>query len=329
MEQAAFSLKSSLLTGLEKSRTGEPRERIEFEVAGLLGCIEVPRSDAGFVREYLRPFVPRHASRKADFEIEYRVAPGELENPRAQAWNDPDPEYRVDRREGKIRVIQRDFAAWFGMESGHALAVGPRLGPDSLNTIDNLIQLPVSTQIVAHGGLVLHAAVVERQGAAFVFFGDSGVGKSTLAERSWKEDSSRVLSGDQILLRLERGRPVAYPTSSTIPEFPRGHVGWCSEPKPVRALVHLVRGHKDFSYRELSTRQALPLFLKQVLYAPELLEYARLEGTILKAALTLLSTPDVERGEMSYSLGTSFWVPLVRSLRSERNEHGPEANATP
>lgn len=56
---------------------------------------------------------------------------------------------------------------------------------------------------------ILHGAVVELDGTAYIFSGDSGVGKSTQAELWRKYGGARVLNGDRVILRKKGGEWLA------------------------------------------------------------------------------------------------------------------------
>jgi hypothetical protein len=69
----------------------------------------------------------------------------------------------------------------------------------------NLSRAKTAREIVASGGLVLHAAACEKDGFAYVFFGPSGAGKSTAMDHSPR---TRKLSEEAVA--LERNGSVWY-----------------------------------------------------------------------------------------------------------------------
>jgi hypothetical protein len=293
---------------------------ISFETAGVRGNISVvgARADemAAFLRSYLEPFSADSRAMAPAFEIHYAAATGPLAEPAHPWWNDPQMGYHVtSETDGSLTVLQRDFVASLTDGNTRAVATGPVLGPDSTDSIDNLLLLLYSLHLPRSGALALHAATVEREGQAYVFFGASGAGKSTLARHCHEVDGLRVLSGDQIYLKAGPGGLFAYPAPSTIPEFPRGHQGWCSQPRPVRAITHLLQRPGRFRYRALGVREILPLFLRETIYVPEL----RDGKPVLDSALASLRTGGVANGEMSYYKGQSFWTALDHYLSSGGN----------
>ncbi|MBI5545406.1 MAG: hypothetical protein HY901_16090 [Deltaproteobacteria bacterium] len=84
-----------------------------------------------------------------------------------------------------------------------------------------------------HQGLYVHAACVTRNGAALLFLGKSGAGKTTLSTLSAR-DGAHVLSDDRTALRFQRGRLTAFGT----PFHGTGRQ-WSAQSAPVRALFFL------------------------------------------------------------------------------------------
>jgi hypothetical protein len=61
-----------------------------------------------------------------------------------------------------------------------------------------------------HGGLMVHACGLERDGLGYLFVGHSGSGKTTIANLA--EKRFRVLNDDRVVLRLVDGRPWMFGT---------------------------------------------------------------------------------------------------------------------
>ncbi len=71
----------------------------------------------------------------------------------------------------------------------------------------------VFTQLLlAHDGTFLHASAVILDGKAYLFSADSGVGKSTHAEKWCRLFGATCLNDDKPALRLENGQWIAYGT---------------------------------------------------------------------------------------------------------------------
>ena len=168
--------------------------------------------------------------------------------------------------------------------------------------------------------LALHAATVEIEDNAYVFFGASGAGKSTLANQSHELDGKRVLGGDQIYLQLRGSKVIASPCTTTIFGFPRGHKGWCPEEKTVAGLIHLVQNESGWSFRPLDQSTFLEYLLRESIQWPEFCQAPHL----LEITSDLSNSTGILRGEMSYRLGQSFWPQLLNisknSLSNEDNK---------
>jgi hypothetical protein len=63
--------------------------------------------------------------------------------------------------------------------------------------MENYLRWTMADLVLQHGGFLLHAAGVVRDGQAFIFFGHSGAGKSTLCSLS---EGSPILSDDMIMV---------------------------------------------------------------------------------------------------------------------------------
>ncbi len=58
-----------------------------------------------------------------------------------------------------------------------------------------------TSSLLYYKAILLHGSVVEYKGKAYVFSGDSGVGKSTQAELWRKYHNAKILNGDRVILR--------------------------------------------------------------------------------------------------------------------------------
>lgn len=76
---------------------------------------------------------------------------------------------------------EKDFAK--GISAGSVLAL-----------------LEVEHLAVAKGGFIIHASCVEYEGAAIVFTGPSGIGKSTQADLWKSHRNAKIINGDRIML---------------------------------------------------------------------------------------------------------------------------------
>ena len=115
------------------------------------------------------------------------------------AWDARTPLPLVTRRAGaRLLFVAPHEAGWLDFATQQA-----RLVLRAQGTVENFLRVATAWSALETGGLLLHACGVVRGGRAFVFFGASGVGKSTVAglSRAWT-----VLSDDLVLVeRSEQG----------------------------------------------------------------------------------------------------------------------------
>ncbi len=80
-----------------------------------------------------------------------------------------------------------------------------------------LSYLLVMQNVVAAGGLMVHAAAVKYNGMAWVLAGPSGAGKSTVARLLSRETAVEILSDDRVVIRMQDGfwRVLGTPWSGT------------------------------------------------------------------------------------------------------------------
>lgn len=108
--------------------------------------------------------------------------------------------YRMDRRMtgGARDWWSYEFAGRIRPEARSAeLALVESEGPLFDRGLENFLRVLTASYVLEQGGLLLHAATVVRDGRAYVFFGPSGAGKTTVTRLS-PEDV--VLSDDMTLV---------------------------------------------------------------------------------------------------------------------------------
>lgn len=82
----------------------------------------------------------------------------------------------------------------------------------SPQALDSLLRVLYSRLLPASGGVLLHAAAFRRQGAAYLFAGPSGAGKTTLMRKLSRAPGVRFLSDELVLLRREGSALTAHST---------------------------------------------------------------------------------------------------------------------
>ncbi len=102
--------------------------------------------------------------------------------------------------------------------------------------------------IIFHsGGLMLHSAGIVKDGKAYIFFGPSGIGKTTVVRNS---SEHFILSDELVAIKCDQGQFGAYGT-------PYGKEDWneATGPHPIAGLFKLVQDNEVF-LEELSHARA-------------------------------------------------------------------------
>lgn len=184
-------------------------QRLEFDGHGAripLRIAEVrldliTRSDpvARFVENYFSDYVTGSDPAEAELEVEHW--------PESSLWEDPDPEFEI---RGDA-VIQRDFAAR-KLSSARAVALA---GVEIEDAVHNLLRWFVPSLLLRRSAFLLHGAGVVKDGKGYVFFGQSGAGKSTSVSLVSSTDPRALVIGDDAVIVQMRGQmrgegPVLY-----------------------------------------------------------------------------------------------------------------------
>lgn len=160
------------------------------------------QDQAGELRERFRAFVEDVPGRP-DVTIGLRHAgvEGFLRMPRPG-------EHEVYRLESRVAGTRRaiwayEFAGWIeGTDGRGTLALVEREGPQYLRGLENFLRVVTASWILRRGGFLLHASGIVRDGKAYVFFGPSGAGKTTVTDLS---PDDTILSDDLTLVVAEAG----------------------------------------------------------------------------------------------------------------------------
>jgi len=170
---------------------------------------------------------------------------------------------------------------------------------------ENFLRVLVAYRLRALGGAVLHCAAVvspQSQGAARLFLGRSGAGKSTIS-RLAQEHGAEVLSDDLNALRLEAG-------AVTVEKLPfTGDYGDPRTPSPPVPLAGLYRLEKDTAdaLRPLSRAEAVACLLA---CSPFVNADAHRRDELFGDLLRLV--PPQKAWALRFSLGGGFW-PILDS----------------
>lgn len=155
----------------------------------------------------------------------------------------------------RLMIIDREFA------HGDIYIRGP-FSPNSPVTLPNPLEYPLGQVLIvcllARGrGVMVHACGIDDHGRGFLFAGNSGHGKSTIA-RLWHGEA-RVLNDDRIVVRERDGQFWMYATP-----WHGDYAAVSSEPVPLAAAFVLGRGSDHqvvpVSRLQASTRLLTRLF---------------------------------------------------------------------
>lgn len=112
--------------------------------------------------------------------------------------------------EGRI-FASTDFAAWRPSPAGRGILKlsEPEKAARAVGGMENYLRWTLADLTLQGGAFILHSSGVVREGRAYVFFGHSGAGKSTVAGLS---EGCQILSDDLVLLSRDGERWMASTT---------------------------------------------------------------------------------------------------------------------
>ena len=183
-------------------------------------------------------------------------------------------------------------------------AVVRRHGDDPTGLVTTL-RTALSARLPLEGGVLVHAAALERRGRGFLFFGPSGIGKSTLAQRSpW-----RVLSDELVAVLPRRGDGPPCVSGAAFGGPSPADRRSAHEP-PLACLIELAQGSR-FHLDRLERGTALRRLLGSIVVPPG----PPLWSAALKVAGDLVRDTPCYR--MEWSLAESPFEPLEAALEDQ------------
>ncbi len=175
--------------------------------------------------------------------------------------------YRLESRPegGRVAIWSYEFAGWVDPSQGCAeLDLAEAEGVLFDRGLENFLRVMTASFILRRGGLLLHGSGVVRDGRAYIFFGPSGAGKTTVTRLSPRD---LVLSDDlTLIVRGEGDRPMA----AGIP-FGMAHhrIPETNESFPIAALHRLVqspavkRSEIHYSQAVAEVASSLPFVMQE------------------------------------------------------------------
>jgi hypothetical protein len=199
----------------------------------------------------------------------------------------------------RLRLSHAAFDAEIDVAAGTAVV---RREPDSAAGLVTTVRTALAARLPLEGGVLLHAAALAHRGRTFVFFGPSGIGKSTLAQRSpWP-----VLSDELVAVLPVREAASYRVAGAALPPGPSDRSEPSAQPR-LAALVELAQGPR-FLLDRLDARTALRRLLGSIAVpaAPPL--WAAAVGVAADVARR------VPCYRMAWSLDESPFEPLAAAL---------------
>jgi len=241
----------------EKTGPGEERvtETIAIGIGGMsIGLRTQSETFAEMLRERYSGFVEPAETSQYHFSIDLTGRDG-------LTWDD---ELKVRQHDGRWSIDRRDFRA----DWNRAKRAGRISQPATAYATDTVLRIVHTLLLSESGGFLLHAASAVKNGKAFLFSGESGAGKTTIA---------RLAPPEVTLLTDE----ISYirPTENERPEeggyraFGTPFAGEIAKPgenvaAPIGALYFLAQGAANRIDR-LSNAEASRRLLRNILFFAE------------------------------------------------------------
>jgi len=195
----------------------------------------------------------------------------------------------------RVRYLSYRVAGWFDAgPGGEGRLLLSRGGSEpALRSFENYVRAAVAWQAASLGGALVHAASAVRDGKGYLFYGESGAGKSTFAEVNRR---GTILSDDlSVVLPGEGGRPelLGSPFRGTYEEGApvRGRF-------PLAAAFRLVKGE-----------------CAEVVSVPRVLAFGQLVGNLAFLAEAFDARPD-----LFASVERAFAKVPLRQLRFRKDD---------
>ncbi len=160
--------------------------------------------------------------------------------------------------------------------------------------VDYFLRLAYSLLVFSRKGIMFHAAGIVRNGAAYLFFGHSGSGKTTVARLS---TGAKVLNDDLVVLLPDSEKWKVFSTPFWNPDQVRPSIGSA----PLAGLYRLVQDRNVYT-EAMRPAQALAEFVASV---PVIPTSPRLNRVLVERGLSLLAS--IPACRLHFLPDASFW----------------------
>jgi hypothetical protein len=217
-----------------------------------------------------------------------------------------DPLRRCEQRfhDGRVYVYGQNFAGWFDRRGAEGLLAHCRAGWHGLRVpLEIFLRVCCAWRLAEVGGLLLHAAGIVRDGRAYIFFGHSGAGKTTVSRLSG--DAEFLLSDDISLLTRDAGGYMAHSVPFRGPLRERQ----VSERRsyPVAGLFQLVKARRVHLER-LPLARAAAAVLSCVPFVTDRLLPGDTAGVMAQVRTALRDIPVFQ---MEFTRSAEFWKAVL------------------
>jgi hypothetical protein len=198
---------------------------------------------------------------------------------------------QVSHLDGLLLFQRSDFAGCLDLPARRGKVVfGRNMEPFA---IESFLRIGYSFLAVDHGGLLLHSAGVLRDGHGYIFPGQSGTGKSTIA--SLATPTETVLSDEMVVIRKRKDGYLVYSTPffGTNPSAEhniaaplraaflpvKDQAVYLAAARPARALSKLLAGVLFFSQEPALNRRLMDIGADVVAHVPFYEMHFRRDGS--------------------------------------------------
>jgi hypothetical protein len=162
---------------------------------------------------------------------------------------------RILHEQDRIRLVTYSMAAWIDVGRGSAgISFGTGGFDPRERALENFCRVAIAWMALARGGFFIHGASIVRGGKAYIFFGKSASGKSTLAAMNTEgtvisDDLTLVLPGPAGLMVVGTPFRGTYTAGEKVRgTFPlaglfrlvQDESTWAERPKQVQAIAEVV-----------------------------------------------------------------------------------------